>query len=365
MAPGDPEITVVVASHAERRFLGRCLGSIRSQRKVEWECVVVDDASSDGSHRVALDVAQTDARIRVIRHPMNRGLGAARNTGLIAARAPAVTFLDADDHLLPGSLAARVVALREAPADVIATHGNWVSVAERSWWPLVPRRPRRRPDVLLPTADHATPFIASAPVLRTQLLRAIGGFREDVTTAEDAHLWAWWLRLAGRSQGVPVHAVAYRRRGGSMVRRDLLAHAEANRSAMRELDAPLDLDPSAGVLVLSEAEYREQYAALPRFVVALAGFLHAGRPIPAGALDGFDPVLLRLLRPEALAAGAVATYEGRSPRRRLRRSVRRRLRDEVTDAVGAVAAPPVDEEQLADGAAQLRELRPGRLLGDG
>ena len=81
-----------------------CLDSVRTQTCDDWECVVVDDGSTDGSAAVLDEYAAADARFRVL-HQRNAGSGAARNAALAAARGEWILFLDGDDVLSPVTLA--------------------------------------------------------------------------------------------------------------------------------------------------------------------------------------------------------------------------------------------------------------------
>ena len=299
-----PEVTVVVAARDEERLLAWCLQSVGAQRGVEWECIVVDDGSRDGTFRIARRFAARDRRFRVIGHAPSAGLAETRNAGLAEVRSPFVTFLDADDYLFLGSLSRRVGALSSAPADVIGVFGDWISVPERSRRPVPGRRAAPRDDVTLLTAGRTVPFIASAPVLRSSLVEAIGGFDERLRTGEDADLWSWWLRLLGRTAYTPVVAVAYRRRCGSMVLRDPAAHQETIRAAFRNLDTAIDVRHPA-VLEATESCYREHAIALPRAMLAAAQAIATGDDARARALvDSIDAGVLRLAGPASVAADA-------------------------------------------------------------
>lgn len=81
-----------------------CLDSVRAQTCDDWECVVVDDGSTDGSAAVLDEYAAADARFRVL-HQRNAGSGAARNAALAASRGEWILFLDGDDVLAPVALA--------------------------------------------------------------------------------------------------------------------------------------------------------------------------------------------------------------------------------------------------------------------
>ena len=112
-----PWLSVLVPAYNAATYLAECIDSVLMQGVTGIEVVVVDDCSSDGSAQL---LAQLAARwpdaLHVQRHDHNRGLSAARNTLLEAARGAYLWFLDADDKLLPGSLAAlRRIVLSASP----------------------------------------------------------------------------------------------------------------------------------------------------------------------------------------------------------------------------------------------------------
>ena len=111
-----PSISVVVPTYKRPALLGRAVRSILDQSLQDFEVIVVDDASGDGTEEAV--AAFSDPRIRYVRHEENRGLAAARNSGIKAARAPLVAFLDDDDDYLPSYLEAMARRLVAASDDV-------------------------------------------------------------------------------------------------------------------------------------------------------------------------------------------------------------------------------------------------------
>ncbi len=98
-----PLVSVVVPVLNRAKSLPACLRSITGQTFSDWEAVVVDDGSSDGSADVALRVGPP-GKVRVVRHGRNQGPSAARNSGILAARGRYVAFLDSDDSWHPDKL---------------------------------------------------------------------------------------------------------------------------------------------------------------------------------------------------------------------------------------------------------------------
>ena len=99
-----PKISVIIPVYNVEAYLAECLDSVCSQSLREIEILCVDDSSTDGSLRILEEYAAADARIRLFRNDENRGVGAARNRGLDAARGEVVYFLDSDDRIAPGTL---------------------------------------------------------------------------------------------------------------------------------------------------------------------------------------------------------------------------------------------------------------------
>lgn len=118
-----PLISIVIAVHHCERLLPATLRSIREQTCREWECILVDDGSRDGTLALAEEWAREDSRFRVITQT-NAGTCAARNRGY-ASIDPAslyVTFMDHDDLWLPDALATLLAAAEAAPA-LAGAHG--------------------------------------------------------------------------------------------------------------------------------------------------------------------------------------------------------------------------------------------------
>lgn len=101
-----PLFSVVVPVHDVRDYLRQCLDSVLSQEPGDLELIAVNDASTDESGAILDEYAGRDDRVRVTHLATNVGLGAARNTGIHKARGDYLVFVDSDDKLVPGALAA-------------------------------------------------------------------------------------------------------------------------------------------------------------------------------------------------------------------------------------------------------------------
>ena len=118
-----PVVSVVIIFLDPGSFLEEAVESIRRQTFRNWELLLVDDGSSDGSSEVARQAAEAEPhRVRYLEHPehANRGMSASRNLGCVRARGTYITFLDADDVLRPEALETLLSTLRTTPRAAMA-----------------------------------------------------------------------------------------------------------------------------------------------------------------------------------------------------------------------------------------------------
>ena len=122
VAVSSLELTVVVPCFNERKNVPLMVERLeKALAGIEWEVIFVDDGSTDGT--VAALEKISDPHLRILRQP-NRGPSAARNTGWRAARGAWIQFLDADDLLAPGKIAAQLARAAREPAGEAYT-GRW------------------------------------------------------------------------------------------------------------------------------------------------------------------------------------------------------------------------------------------------
>ena len=187
-----PVVSVIVPTRDRLGFLIECVGSVRHQALENWELIVVNDASTDGTATWLTEL--TDSRIRVLHLAERAERSAARNRGLAVARAEFVLFLDDDDKLRPDALGHLVTALRETPDSVVATFGGATMFdgrghRQRSTHPPV----RITTDIWIEVLFGFMPGAPGRACIRKQWLNRVGGWPDTRTFLEDSDLW---LRLA-------------------------------------------------------------------------------------------------------------------------------------------------------------------------
>jgi glycosyltransferase involved in cell wall biosynthesis len=100
----NPVVSVLVPCWNAAATIEGSLASVLETTSVDLECIVVDDASTDGTAEIVARIADADPRVSLLRQPTNQGVSTARNRGLDAVRGTWLTLLDADDRFAPGGL---------------------------------------------------------------------------------------------------------------------------------------------------------------------------------------------------------------------------------------------------------------------
>jgi glycosyltransferase involved in cell wall biosynthesis len=188
-----PRVSVVIPTYNRARDLVRCLDSLVAQTYRDFEVLVCDDGSTDGS---AAAVAAFEGRLdlRYDWQENSGGPAGPRNRGIRLARGEYVAFLDSDDWWLPEKLGASVQCLN-AGFDLVHHDLYLVRHAgQRHFWRKASSRTLRSP-IAQDLMENGAAIVNSSVVVRRELLVAIGGFSEDTMLAASEDYDAW-LRIA-------------------------------------------------------------------------------------------------------------------------------------------------------------------------
>jgi len=202
----DPRVTVIMPVYNAERYVSEAIDSILTQTFTDFEFIIIDDGSTDGSPDI---IGQyEDKRIRFIRKPRNEGLVSALNLGIELALGEYIARMDADDIALPERLEKQVAFLDSHPDVVVVGTKAWrIDPAGKIIESMI--SVTRWEDVHRYLRSGANRLIHSSVMMRTEIVRKIGGYREQFPHAEDIDLW---LRILehGKICNLPEKLMLYR-----------------------------------------------------------------------------------------------------------------------------------------------------------
>jgi hypothetical protein len=258
----SPAFTVVMPAYNAVDTIADSIRSVLAQTELDFELIVVDDGSTDRTSQ-QVRLFTHDPRVRLLRQP-NAGLAATRNRGLEEARGRYISFLDADDLLLPRYLTTMGAVLERSPGAAFADCDFWTlddATGRISAWPLgrldLPRDPYELMRVVL-----RRNVLHYGGTVRSDVLREVGFFNPALRACEDVELW---LRILAHGHGAvrpPRPLSVYRSRSGSLSTQAVLMTSslcEVYRLVAEDYDVPDDIRALAQARLRAE---RRRLAAL-------------------------------------------------------------------------------------------------------
>jgi teichuronic acid biosynthesis glycosyltransferase TuaG len=207
--PAPPTVSIITPAHNAVRFLDETIRSVTAQTFQDWEMIVVDDGSTDGTRALLERWIASEPRIRLLLQTPRQGAAAARNRALTEARGRYVAFLDSDDLWMPRKLEAQVAFMRETGTAFSFTTYSVIDELGRRAGPRVVAPDRVDYQLLLRNTIIGCLTVmldqSQLPALRMPLLRQ----------HEDLSLWYAILKTGVIARGIPEDLALYRVARGS------------------------------------------------------------------------------------------------------------------------------------------------------
>jgi hypothetical protein len=189
---GQPVISVLMPVYNAVRFVADAIESVLAQTLKEFEFIIIDDGSTDGSTDLLRRFSGQDTRIRLVSRP-NTGFVAALNEGLLLAHGRYVARMDADDISLPDRFAKQVAFLESHPD--VAVVGGAIRFLTEDGLSTSGFNPPPSPASVRKALLHDSALAHPTVMMRREALAAVGNYRRAFLAAEDYDLW---LRLSER-----------------------------------------------------------------------------------------------------------------------------------------------------------------------
>jgi glycosyltransferase involved in cell wall biosynthesis len=196
-------VTIVIPCFNYGHFLPETLESVVNQSYDRWECIVVDDGSTDDTEAVVRPYVRADSRFQYL-YQHNRGLSAARNSGISVGRGEYFQFLDADDLIEPRKLERHVRYLEEhGDVGIVYSPVRYFTTARKQdrkysirepdepWMP----KTSGRGEPVLAALAKGNVMAVNCPLVRTSTITRAGRFSERLKALED---WDYWIQCAAQ-----------------------------------------------------------------------------------------------------------------------------------------------------------------------
>ena len=122
----SPIVSIILPNRNYSDFIADAINSVKAQTLTDWECIIIDDASTDNSVKVIKELTKSDKRFRLVVNPESIGISATRNIGLDMATGEYIAFLDSDDCYMEHFLEMMVELSRKTNASVVGAKTKYV-----------------------------------------------------------------------------------------------------------------------------------------------------------------------------------------------------------------------------------------------
>ena len=219
------KVSLIIPAYNVEKLIEMTLESVENQTLKDFECIIVNDFSTDNTFEVIKNYIRNRPGFRLVSHRANAGLSAARNTGIRFARGEYIAFLDADDLIMPESLELRAKTLDTVRDNdsVIGTYAGSITIDMNCKVPPIGKEIKLKKIDFI-TAGGNCPFNANQPMFKTKLFKNLGGFDHSLKQAEDYDMWMRLLRYGYSIIPTNKQLVTYRQTEGSMIRDNPLLH---------------------------------------------------------------------------------------------------------------------------------------------
>ncbi len=215
-----PAISVAMSVYNCERYVALAIESILAQNFGDFEFIIVDDGSTDGSAAIIDEFASKDTRIRAI-HRQNKGLIFSLNQALAEARAPIIARMDADDIANPERFERQYDFLQLQPEYGVVS--SWTTDIDENGdpYPIADHGHPADHEGFLEALETGTPLCHPATMYRRDLVLSVGGYHAAFKHCEDLDLW---LRLSDKTRlcSLPERLMQYRRTEGQVSNRHIV-----------------------------------------------------------------------------------------------------------------------------------------------
>jgi glycosyltransferase involved in cell wall biosynthesis len=212
----NPKVSVITITHNREAFIREAIDSVLAQSFTDWELLIIDDASTDGTEGIVRGYMAKDERIKYFKNETNQGIAKTRNRGLKLAHGRYIAPLDSDDIWLDVNKLQKQVEFLDINKDYCMLGGGIMHIDQQS---------HHLKKVLYPVYDSLirkiilqfNPFPQSTLLYRKDLALACGGYSTHYAVCDDYDLWLK-MGLKAKFTNIPQVLAGYRVHGGNITK---------------------------------------------------------------------------------------------------------------------------------------------------
>jgi glycosyltransferase involved in cell wall biosynthesis len=192
-----PLVSIIIPTYNREELIKETLQSVQNQTYGDWECLIVDDGSTDNTNEILQKVNSEDSRFKSFFNEGKKGACGARNTGINKSKGSFIIFLDSDDLLEANCLKNRLQKFQHHPEKdfiVFSTLQFYRNMGDSNILINVPTK--KEEDILVRFLNLDVPWLSTGPIWKKKSLIELGYWNEDILSYQD-----WELHLRAILQG--------------------------------------------------------------------------------------------------------------------------------------------------------------------
>lgn len=254
-----PAISILMSVYNGAQYLPQAIQSVLNQSYDDFEFLIVDDGSSDATADILRDFAVKDSRIHILTNTVNLGLAISLNRGIQEAQASYIARMDADDICQPERFHKQITFMESHPQ--VGVLGSRMQVISADEKPLFEFDVPLEHSLIIWNLFFGRTFAHPSVMMRTTVIREVGGYDEKIAAAQDVDLWS---RLVGYTQfaNLPDRLMLYRsHEGATSIQKAALQQEMIIQTIhdllVRLLDWEVSLDIVEPIVQVRRGQYQE------------------------------------------------------------------------------------------------------------
>ena len=228
-------VSVIIPAYNAADFISKALESVQGQTYTAWEIIVVEDGTQDGTEDIVkrIEGISSDCQVRCIRHLINKGASAARNTGITESKGEYIALLDHDDTWKPCHLESLIRLMDETSSDLVFSPTEFFHYSSHKLMGF--HGPNEQEWANFPSSLLSRNYVpASGILMRRDTFNGVGEFDTNIRGVEDLDYWLRCLQFGNKFGYFPEVTNGYRQQSPEAITSDKIKILELHALLLRK-----------------------------------------------------------------------------------------------------------------------------------